>query len=85
MAELQQFAVVEAVGPEAEQLKTGQSVQLARVMQAIHHHRFRNIGAPTGERLHHHQVGVLVVRGLLELSQQPIAGFALVAQPCSHD
>ena len=61
LAELQQFTVVEAMGSEAEQLKTGKSVQLARVMQAIHHHRFGNFGTPAGESLNHHQVGVLIV------------------------
>ena len=35
LAKLQQFTVVEAVGSEAEQLKTGKAVQLPRVMQAI--------------------------------------------------
>ena len=79
LAELQQFAVFQAVGPEAEQLQAGKSVQLAWVMQAILHHRFRNFGAPTGERLDHHQVGILIFRSLFELSQQPIAGLALVA------
>ena len=49
------------MGSEAEQLKTGKSVQLARVMQAIHHHRFGNFGTPAGESLNHHQVGVLIV------------------------
>ena len=37
LAELQQFTVVQAVGPEAEQLQAGKPVQLARVMKAIHH------------------------------------------------
>ena len=67
LAELQQFAVIEAVGPEAEQLQAGKAVQLARVMQAIHHHRFGNFGAPAGECLNHHQVGLFIIRAVLEL------------------
>ena len=72
------------MGAEFQQFEAGQSMLLAWMLQALRHHSGGNVRSPAAEGLNGDQLKAVMIVAAFQQSQQPFAGFDLMAQSGGH-